>query len=476
MNLHSFKSICISLFFFVGTTTHAIPPTLGIGLLHSPSELAAQKAFFEAQGSRFTLLPDLTRKFENDNLIVQFYHPAVNTTGIEVVNQDASISVPAKLSFESLMEALIKIRTAKTLGASEVSVFSQIPFNAIEIEGPLARELEVVQFFAVAGADYGIQAGARVDFDQKKPTKNLVTHEDFWIGSSNHPDLLAETADLLGKKPYTFEELLAAPEELRGRRIYWMVASEAPINDHFFLALAQASWMSRQGASVHLITPYLFYSRSDKPEFDVGVTTQGRLIADLIESTGVHGITVVRAHAPQSLGFFKIHSKEITSRPTLIEFLSANEVDCIISPDAGFQKDATKFQHDLAQVYSGAKQVSLVVMNKERDFEGRERILGGTGIENIAGKTVAIVDDETASGGTLDQVAKMIQGHHPRRILAVVTHLAGHATKATQSAAIEHIVVTNTLPIKVKHEKLTVLSIARELAADIAHAEANRTR
>ena len=476
MTRKTLRTFTLTLLFLMSRQALAAPPVIGIGLVHSRDELAAQKAHFEATGSSFVVLPDLTRKFENDNLIVQFYHPRVNTTGIQVVNRHTSIALPARMNYDHLLEALIKIRTARTLGASEVSVHSRIPLKKIKIEGALADELDLSQLLAVAGADYGIEAGSKIALEAKKPTHSPITQQDFLIGTSNHPELSAETAALLKKKPISFDEILADPDQLRGKRIYWMVAAETPINEHFFTALAQASWMNRAGADVHLITPYLFYSRSDKPEFDVGVTTQGRLVADLIESTGVTGITVVRAHAPQSLGFFKIHSKEITSRPTIIELLKRHEVDCIISPDAGFQKDATKFQHDLAQAYSGSREVSLVVMNKERSFEGKERILGGTGIEGIKGKKVAIVDDETASGGTLDQVASLIKKYEPKSVIAVVTHLAGQATKATQSAAIEHIVVTNSLPIRAKHEKLTVLSIARELAQEIARAEANRTQ
>ena len=459
----------------ISLETLAAPPTIGISLLHFREEVAPQKAYFESIGSRYTLLPDLTRKFDNDNMVVQFYHPSVNTTGIVVANQDASLAVPAHMNYETLMEALIKIRTARTLGASLISVFSQIPLDQIQLEGAHAQELNLSDLFVVAGADFGIQAGERTALAPRRLPRNLVQKEDYWIGGSNHPALLTEVATQLGKKPMSFEEIQAMPEQCAGRRIYWMVAAEPPVNERFFSALSQAAWMNRHGANVHLVTPYLFYSRSDKPEFDVGVTTQGRLVADLIESVGIQGITVVRAHAPQSLGFFRIHSKEITSRPTIIDFLKKNQVDCVISPDAGFQKDATKFQHDLAVAYGGSREVNLVVMNKERNYEGKERILGGTGIEQVTGKTLVIVDDETASGGTLDQVAQILQRYEPKRIIAVVTHLAGHAKKAIQSPVLEQIVVTNTLPITIQSEKVTVLSIAEEIAQDIAQSEANRS-
>ena len=474
MKRSSLTGLYSFLFILLSLNAQATPPTLGLSLLESPEESGPQQAYFEAHGSAYTRFPDLTRKFENDNLIVQFYHPSVNTQGITVVNQNVSLALPPLLNYDALMEALIKVRTARTLGALEVSVFSQIPLEEIRIEGHHAQELHLRDLFAVAGADVAIEAGHRSELHPQKIKKNAASQKEYWIGGLNHPELLAEISDHLGQRPLSFEAIQTRPQECAGRSIYWVAAAELPINERFFSALGQAAWMSRHGARVHLITPYLFYSRSDKPEFEVGVTTQGRLVADLIEAVGVQGITVVRAHAPQSLGFFRIHSKEITSRPTIIDFLKTNAVDCVISPDAGFQKDATKFQHELTLAYQGAREVNLVVMNKERNYEGKERILGGTGIEHVTGKTLVIVDDETASGGTLDQVAQILQRYQPKRILAVVTHLAGHAKKAIESPAIEHIVVTNTLPIKAKSEKLTVLSIAQEIAQEIAHSEANR--
>jgi ribose-phosphate pyrophosphokinase len=174
------------------------------------------------------------------------------------------------------------------------------------------------------------------------------------------------------------------------------------------------------------------------------------------------------------LGFFKIHSEEISGRSTIVNFLKSQKIGCVVSPDAGFQKDATKYQHELLKAYGGSKDVCLAVMNKERNSDGQETILGGTGIENITGKHVVIIDDETASGGTLSQVAQVLQRYQPKSVFAVVTHLAGPAQKSLNSENIQHLVVTDTVPASVSHQKLKVLSIAPEIAAGIAAGESNR--
>ena len=84
---------------------------------------------------------------------------------------------------------------------------------------------------------------------------------------------------------------------------------------------------------------------------------------------------------------------------------------------------------------------------------------------DLAGRTVAIIDDETASGGTLALAAKYLKERGAARVLGVVTHLTGDAKAALDSGAIDELAVTNTLPVGLSSPKLRVLSIADELAA-----------
>ena len=384
------------------------------------------------------------------------------------------IVLPAALNYDTLIEVLLKVRAAKTFGASRIVVQSSIPLKAIPISGALSEVLSLEQFLAVAGADEVIEKETSRELTETKSKRNAVTQADYWVGGTNHPQLIDQTSRALGKSPVGFEALRGAPESVKGRKIYWIAGIQAPVNEQLFTTLAQIKWIEEHGGSVHLVTPYLPYARSDKPEFDVGVTTQGRLVADLIEAVGTEGITVVRAHAPQSLGFFKIHSEEIAGRKTIVDHLRSQQIDCVISPDAGFQKDATKYQHDLIKSYGGQKEVCLVVMNKERNSDGKETILGGTGLEKIEGKNVVIIDDETATGGTLAQVAKALKNYPPKAVFAVVTHLAGTAKQSLGSDAIQSLVVTNTVPISLTDPKLTVLSIAPEIAESISRSELNR--
>ena len=138
----------------------------------------------------------------------------------------------------------------------------------------------------------------------------------------------------------------------------------------------------------------------------------------------------------------------------------------MVSPDAGFQKDATEFAMELG--------LPVAIMNKKREINGKSSIVGGAGAEEIAGKAAVVIDDETASGGTLAEVCKHLKGKGATRIVAVVTHPAGSASKVLKVKGdfVDEMVVTNTLPIPQDIKNgVTVLSIAPEIVDHIKQLE-----
>jgi len=446
-----------------------------MGLKGGQAELGAMNASLEQEGHHVSVLNARAGLFESNHSYVQLYHPEANSGSVKVANRDVAIAFPGQLTSDSLMEGLLKIQAAKTYGANEVIVYHS-GAQPLQIEDSNAANcLNFEELIAAAGADVLNENGEAKALSPNKRIKNKVSKPDFWIGGSSHPELMAEIAQTLGKRPVSFAAIQQNGAELKGRKIYWVSANQPWVNPMFFETLGEIRWMQQQGAVVHLIAPYLPYARSDKPDFKVGETAQGRLAADLIEAVGTHGITVVRAHAPQSMGFFKIHAQDISGRPTIENFLKDSGIEAVVSPDAGFQKDATKYQQELNKIYGGAKNVTLTVMNKERK-DGKEGILGGTGLENVRGRNVVIIDDETATGGTLGKVAEALQAYQPKSIFAVVTHLAGPAKGSLNSPYISKLVVTNTVPLSLEalqNPKLKVLSIASEIAEGIRKSENN---
>lgn len=394
------------------------------------------------------VLPTQTREFDNGNTGAWFYQ--------SVLGYDFEILIPSAFNADELMEALIKIRTAYAQGAKRVTVVSEIPLDDIEFltSQPDSKRLPLEKLFQIAGAS-NIRVGGKPSVRLVRESRGYAyqdwSNSAFMAGDS-HPYLRDELARLLkinvvdAKHSRYFDRT----------QIFYVASITPPVNENFFKLLADIIDLKSKGASVTLITPYLPYARSDKKDHE-GVSVTGRLVADLIEAVRTDSIAFVRAHAPQSEGFFSIPVFHISGRRTLKEYLAQQGIDLVVSPDAGFQKDATLYAEDLG--------VPVAVVNKQRDPETSETLLHDISGPAIKGLHVAIIDDETASGSTLAKVAAFLKEHGAKTVTAVVSHLAGAGKKALESRDIDHIVVTNTFPVDTMNNgRVRVLSIAKEIA------------
>jgi len=393
------------------------------------------------------LLPSETVRFDNDNTFVRF--KAV------ITGQTVLVVIPPRMSPDELMELLIKIRTAHSNGAADIKVVSGETFSQVKIIGKDGKNLglNLVRLFQVAGADELVDSSGKISRFHL-PTRRKFKAGSAYVTGGSHPEMIAEISRALG--------IPALPEEkldLKLAQVFFVAPSVEPVNEELFRSLEGVAKIKARGATVHLITPYLPYARSDKVDQD-GVTVTGRLIADLIESVGADSITFVRAHAPQSQGFFKIPSFQVMGYETIDNYLRAEKIDLVVAPDNGSQKSDTVYAKDL--------QVPIGSINKYR-----HPITGKTAIEGYSGPdpknmVIALIDDETASGGTLAQAAEYLKSKGAARVLAVVTHLAGRAEKALNNPAIDKVIVTNTFPVeKLANDRLVVLSMTNEIVQSI---------
>lgn len=390
-----------------------------------------------------------TREFANGNTFVRFKE--------SVAQKDILIVVPSILTSNQFIELLIKIRTAKSEFASSVKVVSESGQKSIQVKDSnekIVVESELTaELISKAGADK--LDGTKIqNISRSKITK---TQKTVIVDQGTNSVLANNIAKNLGLPLMSVNESL---NELKNKSFNVILISSVaePHNQSFLTSLQQVREFKKLNAAVTLVSPYLPYARSDKKDQN-GVSVIGRLAADMIESSGADSVQFVRAHAPQSQGFFKIPTIQTMGRKTINKFLKSQGVEQIISPDAGFQKDATLYADDLG--------VPVAVINKQRDLQTGESKLHDMSGPNVNGKIVAIIDDETASGGTLGKAAEFLKKQGAVKVIAVVTHLAGSASQALDSPFLEKIAITDTFKVDVNNPKLTVLSIADEISADL---------
>lgn len=385
------------------------------------------------------------KELENGNTLVRLMK---RTTG-----HDVRLYLPSELTPDELMEALIKVRIAHSEGAASISIITKAPLGSVRVmdPDPFSQAILVSDLFRIAGATHE-ESVARIPMRRRKTPSGHLTSGELVVTGETHPALAASIARELGVSHASLGEL----QGLRPSKTVLLVSSAVfPVNATLLRMLGQLRCLKRAGHSVVLITPYLPYARSDKKD-QPGVAVTGRLIADLIEAHGADAVGFVRAHAAQSEGFFSVPTFHINGRATIEAYLKKLGVQMVVSPDTGFQKDATLFAVELG--------VPVDVINKQRDFNTGETRIHDVGGLDLTGLTVVVPDDETATGGTLASAAEHLKRRGAARVIGVVTHLTGSAKKALESDALDLLVVTDTNPVSLSSPKLHVLSIAKEIA------------
>jgi len=256
----------------------------------------------------------------------------------------------------------------------------------------------------------------------------------------------------------TFVKIL---EKVRDKDVYIVQTIGLHPNDEFMELLFWIDAFKRASAgSVTAILPYFSYAKGDKKD-EPRVSIRARVCADCLEVTGVDRIITMDLHSPQIQGFFKKPVDHLYGTPILCRYIRSKNIEnmVVVSPDAGFAKNARKFAQALkAPVAIGDK--------TRRGHDEKAEVLEIIG--NVEGKNAIIVDDFTISCGTLIDTARALKENGAKKIYACVSHalLGDKGLKTLESSVIEELIVTDTVEnMKAfEHPKVKVVSVAQLFA------------
>jgi len=213
-----------------------------------------------------------------------------------------------------------------------------------------------------------------------------------------------------------------------------------------------------RGASaptVNVVMPHYAYARSDKkdaPRISIG----GRLVADLIATSGATRVLTMALHAEQVHGFFSVPVDHLTALPVLAQHFRATmdlSDAVVVSPDFGNAKSAGSF----------ARQLGIGVAAGSKQRLGDDSVVIDQIVGDVAGKDVIVLDDEIATGGSMVTLIRKVQEYGVRSLRVACTHglFSGRAAERLNACPdIAEIVTTNTVPPNRAVERLTVLSVA----------------
>jgi ribose-phosphate pyrophosphokinase len=205
------------------------------------------------------------------------------------------------------------------------------------------------------------------------------------------------------------------------------------------------------------VIPFFGYARQDRKD-QPRVPITAKLVANLLNASGVHRVLTMDLHAQQVQGFFDIPVDHLYSLPVLIKYLRQRLTGdtVVVSPDIGGLK--------MASAYADALGASLAIVAKERKSPTETEALYLIG--EVEGKDVLLIDDLTETAGTLTSAAELLKTRGAKKIYAGVSHavLVDVAIPRLQKSKIEELITTNSTPVRpVEGFKTTVLCISELL-------------
>ena len=245
-------------------------------------------------------------------------------------------------------------------------------------------------------------------------------------------------------------------ESVRGKDVYIVQTTQPPVNERIMELLMFVETAKRAGAKkVTAVIPYFMYSRSDKKD-QSRVPVTAKLIANILEASGVDHVLTCDLHNPAIQAYFNILCDRVTGKYLLQEYFKEKNFEdmVVVATDAGSSKKAYK--------YSEFFECPLALIDKRRDSNNDNAVATNI-IGDVKGKIALIFDDEVSTAGTLVEAANILKEHGAKEIYAGATHgiLVGPAIERIEKSPIKELVVTSTVPIEDEKmtDKIKVVSI-----------------
>jgi ribose-phosphate pyrophosphokinase len=149
----------------------------------------------------------------------------------------------------------------------------------------------------------------------------------------------------------------------------------------------------------------------------------------------------------------------------IIEYLSRLDSPnlTIVSPDAGGA--------ERARAYAKRLDAELAIIDKRRSEDGSAEVMNVIG--DVGGRTCILQDDIIDTAGTIVKAANALKANGAARVFACAVHgvLSGPAIERLESAPIDQVIITNTIPLMTERartcKKIKQLSVARLLGQAI---------
>lgn len=246
-------------------------------------------------------------------------------------------------------------------------------------------------------------------------------------------------------------------ESVRGCKVFIIQSTFPPVDNLFELLMMVDAAKRASAYKIIPVIPYFGFARQDrkdKPRVSIG----SKLVADLLTISGVDRIMTMDLHADQIQGFFNVPVDHVFASSLFIPYIKKLNLDNLViaAPDMGGTKRANAYSRFLS-----CEMVICYKLRKKANYVDEIQVIG-----DIKDKNIIIVDDMVDTAGTLTLAAQMMMNKGAKSIRATATHpvLSGPAYERIEESSIEELIVTDSIPLKKKSEKIKVLSVAKIFA------------
>ena len=254
------------------------------------------------------------------------------------------------------------------------------------------------------------------------------------------------------------------PQTVRGKDVFIIQSTSAPVNDNFMELLIMIDACKRASAGrITAIMPYFGYARQDRKARPRDPIT-AKLCADILTAAGADRVMTMDLHAPQIQGFFDIPVDHLYGAPLLAKYFKKrmDENWVVVSPDVGSVGRARNF--------ASRVDAPIAIVDKRRPKANAIEIMNVIG--DVAGKTCLMVDDMIDTAGTICQGAEALVKNGAKEVYACCTHgvFSGPAMERITNSPIKELIVLDTIdmPEHVRNNpKIKVVSTSKALAKAI---------
>lgn len=260
-------------------------------------------------------------------------------------------------------------------------------------------------------------------------------------------------------------------ESVRGDNVYVIQSTSAPVNDNLMELTIMIDALRRASANtINVVLPYYGYARQDRKARSREPIT-AKLVANMLQNSGVTRIVALDLHAAQIQGFFDIPVDHLMGAPLLADYfinegVAANAV--VVSPDHGGVTRARALAEFL--------KAPIAIIDKRRPRPNVAKIMNIIG--DVKGKKCIMIDDMIDTAGTISKGAQALMDAGAEEVYASATHavLSGPAIERLDNSPLKQVVVTDSiqLPDEKQIDKIVQVSVAPLIGAAIKRINENR--